>query len=397
MQNGVWRDFIALWAEYTKGVISPDIFKLWAAAAMVGAYTGRRVWFRTASRPSYLNLYVLLCGRPGVGKGVLDVARYVAKKVTDKKGCPIVSLSPDSMTRAALIDEITDARDHNLFCIVEEFEVLLPTYDREFIGTINKLWTAPDEFIESRRSRANKRKTIDKPILSLLAGATPSYFSSNFPEEAWTTGLARRIFLIYAAVRPDFELFSITNFDEKLEKHLIYQLSTIAHLSGEIKFSVEARELLVDWDRQKGPPTPTHSRLEQYNTSRTTLFLPRLASIAAIARSGALEVTLEDVERAKNWLIQAEEVMPDAFRDMRGHNSYQIIEELHRSAMAKLSRSGSTQQCISESWMFDFIAGRAPPERVRTIIDIALKGGWFQKVAGQDDLYRPLAKGLRVE
>lgn len=63
----LYDDFL----HYTKGIKSPECFIESAYYWMIGAALQRRVWLHNHEAPVFPNLYIGLCGGPGVGKGII--------------------------------------------------------------------------------------------------------------------------------------------------------------------------------------------------------------------------------------------------------------------------------------------------------------------------------------
>jgi hypothetical protein len=58
------------WLCYTSGLSSPQNFVEWSWLYLVAASLQRRVWCGPIHQPCYANIYVILVGPPGVGKGL---------------------------------------------------------------------------------------------------------------------------------------------------------------------------------------------------------------------------------------------------------------------------------------------------------------------------------------
>ncbi len=213
-------DFIESWMEMTDGVNSPDQFRLWSGISLVAGACERRIWARAAKAQTFPNLYVLLTAAPGVGKQIINLAKLLWKSVKEpNSGPPAFRIAPTQMTKASLVDAIAAASQfkmvkganikyHSLLIAAEEFQVLLPHYDEEYIGTLNEIFNNPDApYEEMRRTGSVKSISIEYPQLNILAGVQPSYFASTFPEHAWSTGLARRIIMVHAAEGKFQDLF----------------------------------------------------------------------------------------------------------------------------------------------------------------------------------------------
>lgn len=396
-------DFIAQWMEMTEGVSSPDQFRLWSGISLIAGACERRIWARAAKAKTFPNIYVLLTAAPGVGKQVINIADQLWRSVKEPNNGPAAfRVAPTQMTKASLVDSIAKASQlklfkginykyHSLLIAAEEFQVLLPHYDEEYIGTLNQIFNNPDvPYEEIRRTGSVKEISIENPQLNILAGVQPSYFVSTFPEHAWTTGFARRIIMVYAAEGKFQDLFQSEE-DEIVGgatwKTLQNILSKISVLYGQVSWEPNAADKLAQWHRAKGPPAPTHSKLVHYNNSRT-MFAIKLAIISAISRSQELIITEHDVERALTWLIEAEALMPDVFREMAGKSDASIIDELQFMLLdykMKMRKSATTDI------IWDFMRQRVPSEKIDKIIQTAERSGVIFHPADAPDLWEAKA------
>lgn len=402
-----WDDFIERFMLLTDGVNSPDQFRLWTAISVVAGACERRVWARAAKARTYPNLYVLLTAAPGVGKQVISLARQLWKNAPEAQGSNVKAfrVAPTQMTKASLIDSIAKAKQfkitkagnltyHSMLIAAEEFQVLLPTYDTEYISALNEIFNCPDlPYEEVRRTGSVKEISIENPQLNLLGGVQPSYFVSTFPEEAWTTGFARRIIMVYAAEGKFQELFQDSEeiVGSPIWNDLLQSLTHISTLYGQMAWEPEAAEKLADWHRAKGPPAPTHSKLVHYNNSRT-MFAIKLSTISAVSRSGKLVIQGADVTRALAWLKEAESRMPDVFREMIGKSDTQVIDELHY--MMVLEQGRSKGKALPTSVLWEFLRQRVPSEKIERILISAERSGIITKPAGATDLW--FAKPIRT-
>lgn len=400
-----WQDFIENWMEMTVGVNSPDQFRLWTGISLVAGACERRVWARAAKAQTFPNLYVMLTAAPGVGKQIINLAK-LAWKQAKEPGTTIAAfrVAPTQMTKASLVDSIAKAEQlklvrganvqyHSLLIAAEEFQVLLPSYDAEYISTLNEIFNNPDTpYEEVRRTGSVKEISIEYPQLNILAGVQPSYFTLTFPEEAWTTGLARRIIIVYAAEGKFHDLFQ--DQDEEIVgspawDRTLSQLSHISGLYGQCSWEPDAATKLQQWHRAKGPPVPQHSKLVGYNNSRT-MFAIKLCLISAVARTGAMVINEYDVERALTWLKEAEKLMPDAFREMVGKSDTNVINELHYMMCMYQDKN---QKALTSDLVWEFLRQRVPSDKIEKIIINAEKSGIMFHPGGAADLWQ--AKALK--
>jgi len=280
---------------------------------------------------------------------------------------------------------------HSMLVAAEEFQVLLPSYDTEYIATLNTVFNNPDvPYEEHRRTGAVREISISYPQLNILAGVQPSYFVSTFPEEAWTTGFARRILMIYAAEGKFQDLFQGGEEPEEGPgwSALLGALSHISNMYGCMSWEPAAAEMLAKWHRAKGPPTPTHSKL-----------------VSAVAGTGGMVIREYDVQRALSWLLFAEKRMPDVFREMVGKSDSQIIDELHymvaleQGGKGKGERLNGTIHPVQTSTVWEFLRQRVPSDKIEKIIVSAERAGIIFHPGGATDLWqaKPITSVRGVE
>lgn len=395
--------------EMTEGINSPDSFRLWTAISLIAGACERRVWAKATRSQTFPNMYVLLTAAPGVGKQVVSLAKNLWRS-TPEPGVKTKAfrVAPSQMTKASLVDSIAKAQQfkimaggnvkyHSLLVAAEEFQVLLPTYDQEYIATLNEIFNNPDQpYEEMRRTGSVKEISIENPQLNILAGVQPSYFVSTFPEEAWTTGFARRIIMVYAGEAPFQELFQAETEDlvgGPLWERLLARLSHVSGLYGQMSWEPEAAVRLANWHRAKGPPTPTHSKLVHYNNSRT-MFAIKLSIVSAVAGTGQLVIRDEDVIRGLFWLTAVESKMPDVFREMLGKSDTQIIDELHYMVTMAYAK---TKKAVNTAMLWEFLRQRVPSEKIEKILITAERSGALVHPAGALDLWVPKTRETTAE
>lgn len=406
-------DFIDLFLLHTEGNTSPALFRLWSAISLVGGALERRVWIKNGARIAYPNLFVLLVAPPGVGKFIIEEVRDLWSETTQPSSLiPAFHVAPDSMTKASLIDALAKAKRtflgtkgvpftyHSLLVAAEEFSVLLPAYDMEYIGVLNSIWSNKHKHEETRRHGPNKETTIDNPTLNLIGGAQPAWLSALFPEEAWSTGLARRLVMIYSTETPHRSLFYDPGTDADLRQKVLDILGEMSDLWGAMKWEQSAMDEIDKWymsgpPNMGGNPVPEHTKLQHYNRSRG-LFVLKLCIIASVARSREMIIKSCDVDRAIGWLLEAERTMPDIFRAMLGKSDRDVLDELHTYVYAKWGMTGRTK--VKGEDMRRFLLERVPHEKVESLIAAAERANLIARVGGTLDDWVPKARfGTGVE
>jgi hypothetical protein len=380
------QDWIESFLRFTSDTPSPPIFRKWSAISAVAGALQRRVWTVTTGQRTYPNMYILLVAPPGIGKSVaINPTGELWRKV------PGVHCAPNSVTRASLLDVLNTAAVkiiqqngdfksfHALTVAASEFGVLVPAHDLEFINTLNDLYDAPAEFKEHRRHR-NEQVEIDSPILNILGGTQPAYLDTLLPEQAWGMGFTSRVIMVYSAKNIKPKLFNNHAASTKLSDNLKGDLTTVNKLYGEIRFSETAQAELEAWHDKGLPPVPTHSRLQNYN-ARRIMHILKLSMVSSASRGNDLLIDSVDLTRAQDWLLEAEERMPDIFRDMQGRSDGTVINDLHSFLWKIYARE---QKPIHESRLFSFMQTKVPAEKIVRILEVAERSGKINRTAGTE-------------
>ena len=390
-------DWIEGFLSYTAHITSPEIFRRWAAISIIAGALERRVWVRTLGSDLYPNLYILLVAPPGVGK------TEVTWRVRDFwKAVPELHIAHSSVTKAALIDNLAESTRsimrpqsvpavvtyNSLNISINELGVLIPAYDSEFMNILTDLYDGK-HYSEKRRSK-NLTIEIDRPHLNLLGGCTPSYLASTLPEGAWDQGFTSRTILIYSGEPILRDLFAEEEVKEEEKKVLEEKLVAISEIYGKFTFTEEASQEINNWHLLGGPPQPDHPRLFHYNTRRTVHAL-KLAMIAAISESLDLIIRIEHVQRAIDWLIEAEIYMPDIFKAMASSGPGQLMEEAWHFVFAAYNKAG--KQPIPETRVINYLSQRTPAHNVSRLLEVLIGAGLLKKGIGKNGVeYTPATK-----
>lgn len=359
--------------DYTGSLGSPRIFCLWTALATLAGALERKVWVRTNKGVLYPNLYTILVGPPGVGKTLATATAYdLLSELEDHY------IASTNVSRASLIDDLREAErrlikpEHtpsivsfnSLTVLSDELGVLIPAYENDFMNALTALY---DGKVYSERKRTKDLKfQMDSPQLNLLAATTPSYLNNLLPEGAWDQGFLSRTMLVYSGDVIIQPLWDAIKHNEKMAQLLTHDLKIIADLYGKVSFAPEAAAAVSEWHVQRGPPTPEHPKLNHYNTRRTSHLL-KLCMLAAVERHDNLVVELEDYQRALDWLLQAEAIMPDIFKSMRAGGDGKVMDELWYFAYELWMKEKSP---IAEHRLVNFLAERVPAHNVARILQV---------------------------
>lgn len=382
-------DWITDFLGYTDGLPTPYLFRLWAGITAVSGALERRVWAETARSVLFPNLFTLLVGPPASGKsqaiGPVGDLWYKTKKL---------KVSPDDMTKPSFLDALKEAdrkmtisggpgtvpeiiQFHSLVMSCPELGVLIPQHDLAFLSVLCHVYDNPATYREKRRSIAEEGDIIN-PQIVILAGSQPGFMGSLFPEEAWNMGFTSRMIMVYSGDIPKVDLFANTRPPAYVKAGLLTGLNAMTNLYGQCVWEVPAMDYIKAWHAADCPPVPEHSKLEHYR-GRRILHVIKLSMISAVSRTGALTIGLPDVVRAIDWILDAERVMPDIFRQMAGKSDGQVLQELHFFAFTLYS---AEKKPIHESRLIHFLTSKVPAEKIQKILEMADKSGMLVRSAG---------------
>jgi hypothetical protein len=389
-------DFIDTFMEWTENEPSPYIFRLWSSITCVAGALERRIWTKVINRPTFANLFVLLTANPGIGKGVIDDVARLWKKSGK------LHVAPDSVTAASLLDALVEAKRivanghsiefeyHSLVVPAEEFGVLVPAHDLEFLNRLNKIFTNPDD-LRVRRKYIKDEIVILQPQMTILGGTQPAYLSDLFPEVAWGGGFTQRLLFIHSGITPMVKLFLQEPARDDLERTLVATMKSLVDRKGQLRWDTKAATKLSNWHASGGVPRPTHPRLVHY-LNRRTQFLIKLMMISSASR-GADDVIMDfDYDRGLSWLLAAEQVMPDIFMAMVQKSDNQILQNLMYWLWEAYLKA---KKPIHVSRLHAFLGERVPSEKVPHLMALAIRANLIINDPTGSDTFKPAARDAK--
>jgi hypothetical protein len=364
------NDWVDAFITTFEGVSSPHIFRRWAAISAISGALERKVSTRSRVDQLFPNLYVVLVGPPGVGKGVvLNPVRELWNKLDG------VHVATSSCSRASLVDQLSRADRaivrpdqstysfNSLLVASAELGVFLSAYDDDFISVLQDLYDCKS-FSEEKRTAAI-RLDIEHPQLVFFAATTPSYLNSLFPLGAWDQGLASRAIFVYSGEEILGDIFV----DEAIENKddLVHDLRQINALQGSYVWEKEAAIALTLWYKSGRKPVPAHPKLLGYNSRRHAQIM-KLSMIAAASESDELCIRLRHYQRALDWLLEAEAYMADIFKAGMGSDKQVMEEAWHFAYQTWVKKKEGTTRAA----MLTFLSERVPIHNVARMLEMML-------------------------
>lgn len=383
-------NWVDSWEEYVEDAPSPGLWKQWAGIGAIAAALERKVWLTTSLGKLYPNLYIILCGPPGLGKTVLtSKVQHLLMRLVDgtEKG---LHLASSSVTFASIIDELDEAKrdvvrldlepnryQFNAITILSnELGVLLPEYDVYMMPKLTDLYDN-HPFSEKRRTN-NKFVKMEAPTMNMLSACTPSYLMTTLPQGAWDQGFLARTLIAFSTENTIREIFGVFDAKNTLQDDLADDLRDIFNSDitfGAMAFTPESASQLSAWHRSGGKPAPDHPKLMHYNTRRTAQLI-KLCMVASIAESSDRLITEAHLTRALEWLLGLEIALPDIFKAMVAGGDGQAISETWYYFAAEYAKDGRP---VTEKRVVEFLMQRVPAHSVVRCLDVMVRSGMLEE------------------
>ncbi len=392
------EDWVASFMEYTSAIPSPEIYRLWTAHNILAGALERRAWTRIQGSLLYPNMLTLLVGPPGVGK---TMSVLEAQALWGATG--LFNLAPSGMTKAAFVDQLGKKSKtfelggkgqitYPMLVAATEFGTLLPKYDPEFLNVVNDIYDCLPYFEEM--TRGGGLVHVDKPHVNMISGTQPQYLGDILPEAAYGMGFMTRLVMVYAGERIIIDMFKMAEKSPNLRTNLTKDLMSIGKLAGEFDWVKSAENFTEDWNRNIEDDSPAHPKLQNYNTRRIMHAL-KLAMVKSVSRSNDFIVSLEDIKEARKMLIEAEDLMPEIFKEMSTSQDASEIKEIHMYLFSYCDKY--KVELVPEHKLIHFISQRVAVHKIKYFIE-AMEASGLMKVDGINIAghrkFRPLRTSL---
>ena len=347
MQTNAREDLISAYLAYIGDSEAPTTFHRWSCLSILGAWLGRRYFFKHGHFTVASNLYVMLMGGAGSRK---STAIKIAASLLRKAGYH--NIAAEKSTKEKFLMDLAgeessgpenakDILEQNLFgsddavaeilVAADEFNIFVGNGNIEFLSLLGILWDYNGQF--SDRKKNSKSLVINDPTVSLLAGNTATGFSLAFPAEAIGQGIFSRLILVHGEKTSKRITFPEppSQDQEKLLVDLFHAVRQVA--SGNATLSHEARLLLDKIYKTWGGIEDV--RFDSYANRRFTHLLKLCLICSAAALRSSIEET--DVVYANTMLTHAEHMMPKALGEFgKARNSdvaHKVIQLLEASIL----------------------------------------------------------------
>jgi hypothetical protein len=310
-------DFLRLYLHHAGRSQVPVPFHVWTALGLLAGAVADRIGIRKfAGKPLAPNLYVMLLGPSGCGKGAaIDVAAGLAAEV------PAINLYAGQLTAAHLIDILggpstgSDGQvlldGSKVFLVTEELALSVGEgpLAADFIRHMTGLYRGVDYPL--RKGTVTRGAVVVRHhCITWVAGTTEEWLVESVPPSAIKGGFLGRFTCVKGdydfadrRVRPDYPPDAAL-----VRDYLLARLEALTHLEGEFVLDAEARELEAHWYQAR--PVPEDEALLPTWAREHDLVL-KLTQLLAISRGETLVGTKVDFARAQKLAAYGLRAVPD--------------------------------------------------------------------------------------
>jgi hypothetical protein len=252
-------NFVRLYLYHVGKTEVPDSYHTWACLSLIAACVADRVWFRKmADSRIFPNLYVMLIGPPGLGKGsaINTAIKFAAQD--SKYLQPYVG----NITKQALIDELAQRQrkdlPRNLWLISPELGDDIPPgpIGEELLRFLTKIFEGDFPLPIKERTRLHGLHEIHSPCLNWFAGTTDVWLTLSLPKYAIAGGSFARIVAVKGGYDLDNRIYRpiYPGDREAVVEHLFERVKVLSRISGEFKLSPEADRIGEQWYMNRQSP-----------------------------------------------------------------------------------------------------------------------------------------------
>jgi hypothetical protein len=232
---------------------APPNYLFWSAATAIAACLKRSVWVDRKSWKLYPNIYTVLVGRPGIGKG-----SAINPIVNIIKEAGTANLVGDRITIEFLLEKLSKGfpgvvangngsvhfgKDSSCLISAAELQVFA-TASQFTLPIMADLWDCREHPFDYG-TKTQGKFIIDKPTVSLLGGSTTEWLVQSIPHSAVGGGFTRRVNFVYAKAR-DKHLPWPSVGGGTIIPDLVEDLRVLSQLKGEMRFTKDAEPIFED-------------------------------------------------------------------------------------------------------------------------------------------------------
>lgn len=316
------KDLINSYIEYVSSASeSPECFNFWSIATAISANLKRHVYIDRGTYKLRPNLFTVLVGRPGLGKGaainpVLSLLKEsnTVNIMADRQTCEYIL---EQMSKGFPSQAVTSSSgihfgtDSSILISAAELSVFISA-SQLTLPALNELWESKDGTFDYG-TRTKGAWKIKDACVSLLGGSTASWLIDCLPKNSIGGGFTRRVNFVHAKDRSQVIPWPTMNHSD-LRIKIINDLQHVSYqLSGEIKFTIKSAKSFTDFYNSIKPIEFEDEATESYRVSSWVQAI-KLAMVLSVSECDDLIIHDHHMQAAIKRVLQVLEDIKIVFR-----------------------------------------------------------------------------------
>jgi hypothetical protein len=376
------------WNFYLRDLRSPQSYIDICFYYLITSALQRRVWLDNDEYPLYPNLYVVLVGEPGIGKGLVlskvnELLRHhkliqrtktpedaiegmmASNKAKKDNTEPLLfPVAPDSTTYEQLvrINALATRFVHtglqhkfvknkiyhhcSLSFVLPELSSLL---HKQAQRIMNYLIVAYDCGDYEYDTKTQGKDVIKRTCLNFLAATQPNFMRSSFKDELIGEGFSSRTFFIFEAANRHnkFAIEKFTSEQDQAKMDILAHLKNLATLIGPVNYTPEAHEVFRHYYEEVLPKyKPNYDLKLQPYYARKIVHMQKLAMAVHFADSLEMTIQKESCIRALELCESWEKRMHHALQ-VQGNNP---LSAPSAKALRAIQNAPNKKMTLLELW-----------------------------------------------
>jgi len=336
-------NWLTAYGQYTSESESPSDYHLWTGISILASAVRRNVYLNQGIYILYPNLYVILCGPPGIAKSTtIRLGRQILMGVDD------INMGPDSVTAEELIRIMARSGNKEKHSAVtihsSELSSLIDPSGIKMIQFLTDIFDAqPGAW--KRSTKGSGRNVIHNPVLNILAGTTPTWIAEGLPSTVIGHGFTSRVVFVYGD-RPRHYAPFPSEPPPELVRALTADVAYISRLEGEFSWGEGSKDCYREMYIDISDSRPKDYRIEGFH-ARKKIHLLKVAMLLNMAESDDMILEVRDLETSKTLLDNVEQRMHQTFSAV---GKYEHASDLERVYNRIVEEKGMTAQEVHEEF-----------------------------------------------
>lgn len=307
------RNLIKLFCHLPGESEIPEKFLLWCGIAMVGATLSDKVWIKRGYKKMYPNLYTMLVGPSGVGKGestgLLLKILHEVPEIDKFNGIVTGPYLVEYMNSGSRENGVTFMKHNKLFLIQPELTLGINRGEVavNFLTLLTEIYGGGHQSIK-KGTITGGGIALEDVCLNWLSGTNESWLKDSLTIDMVQGGAFARMIPVVLYGYEDKRIPEpIAAWDfTPISKHITERLRELRNLSGELYLSQEAQSTFNKWYMERSSPI---NHLMYPSWKRQPEVVLKVGMILALADRPSMIV---DKHHILSAIVLSDEILIDA-------------------------------------------------------------------------------------